>query len=71
MADLWGDFWERETGTGQQVAQIHDGYMMMMIKEIRCKFVELAQGMDKWQAVVCTVMNFSGFSKLCTVSCIT
>jgi hypothetical protein len=24
------DFWIRETGTGQQVAQLHDGYMMMM-----------------------------------------
>ena len=24
MADLWRDFWIRETGTGQQVAQLHD-----------------------------------------------
>jgi hypothetical protein len=24
------DFWIRETGTGQQVAQLHDRYMMMM-----------------------------------------
>jgi hypothetical protein len=31
MADLWRDFWIRETGTGQQVAQIHDRYMMMMM----------------------------------------
>ena len=23
-ADLWGDFWKRENGTGQQVAQLHD-----------------------------------------------
>ena len=30
MVDLWRDFWIRETGTGQQVAQIHDRYMMMM-----------------------------------------
>jgi len=30
MADLWKDFWTRETGTGQQVAQLHDRYMMMM-----------------------------------------
>ena len=29
MADLWRDFWIRETGTGQQVAQLHDRYMMM------------------------------------------
>jgi hypothetical protein len=25
-ADLWKDFWTRETGTGQQVAQLHDRY---------------------------------------------
>jgi hypothetical protein len=32
MADFWRDFWMRETGTGQQVAQIHDRYMMMRIE---------------------------------------
>jgi len=26
MADIWRDFWVRETGTGQQVAQLHDIY---------------------------------------------
>jgi len=26
MADLWRDFWIREAGTGQQVAQLHDIY---------------------------------------------
>jgi len=26
MVDLWRDFWIRETGTGQQVAQLHDTY---------------------------------------------
>jgi len=31
MADLWRDFWISETGTGQQVAQLHDRYMMMMM----------------------------------------
>jgi len=31
MVDLWRDFWLRETGTGQQVAQLHDRYMMMMM----------------------------------------
>jgi hypothetical protein len=30
MANLWRDFWTRKTGTGQQVAQLHDRYMMMM-----------------------------------------
>ena len=24
MTDLWRDFWIGETGTGQQVAQLHD-----------------------------------------------
>jgi hypothetical protein len=28
MADLWRGFWIRETGTGQQVAQLHDRYMI-------------------------------------------
>jgi len=31
MADLWKDFWTCETGTGQQVAQLHDRYNMMMM----------------------------------------
>jgi hypothetical protein len=31
MADLRRDFWIRETGTSQQVAQIHDRYKMMMM----------------------------------------
>ena len=31
LVDLWRDFWIRETGTGQQVAQLHDRYMMMMM----------------------------------------
>jgi len=32
MVDLWRDLWIRETGTGQQVAQLHDRYIMMMMK---------------------------------------
>jgi hypothetical protein len=31
MADLWRSFWTRETGTGQQVAQLHDRYMIMIM----------------------------------------
>ena len=31
MADLWRGFWKHETGTGQQVAQLHDRYMIMVI----------------------------------------
>ena len=26
MVDLWRDFWIRETGTGQQVTQLHERY---------------------------------------------
>jgi len=29
------DFWIRETGTGQQVAQLHNRYTMMMIHNIK------------------------------------
>ena len=35
MADFWRDFWIRETGTGQQAAQLHDRYMMMMMKLVK------------------------------------
>ena len=31
MADLWRDFWIHETGSGQQVAQLHDRYVVVMI----------------------------------------
>jgi hypothetical protein len=31
MAGLSRDFWIRETGTGQQVAQLHDRYKMVMM----------------------------------------
>ena len=31
MVDLRRDFWIRETGTGQQVAQLHGRYMMIMM----------------------------------------
>ena len=34
MAKLWRDFWICETGTGQQVAQIHGRYMMTMMMMI-------------------------------------
>jgi len=26
MVNLWRDFWKRETGTGQQVVQLHERY---------------------------------------------
>jgi len=31
------DFWIRETGTGQQVAQLHGRYMMMMMMMMMMK----------------------------------
>jgi hypothetical protein len=31
MVDFSRDFWIHETGTGQQVAQLHGRYMMMMM----------------------------------------
>jgi len=31
MVELRTDFWVCETGTGQQVAQLHERYMMMMM----------------------------------------
>jgi len=31
MADLRRDFWMRKTGRGQQVAQLHARYMMVLI----------------------------------------
>jgi len=31
MVDVCRDFWIRETGTGQQVAQLRNRYMMMMM----------------------------------------
>ena len=31
MADFWRDFWIRETGTGQKVAQLHDRYIIIII----------------------------------------
>jgi len=37
MVDLWRDFWIRETGTCQQVAQLHDRYKMMIMKMMMIK----------------------------------
>ena len=31
MVELWRDFWIHETGTGQQLAQPHERYRMMMM----------------------------------------
>ena len=34
MVELWRDFWIRETGTGQQVTQLHERRMMMKMMTI-------------------------------------
>jgi hypothetical protein len=34
MVELRRDFWIRENGTFQQVAQLHDRYMMMMMMKL-------------------------------------
>jgi len=34
VVDLWREFWILETGTGQQVSQLHERYMMMMMMMI-------------------------------------
>jgi hypothetical protein len=41
MIDLKRDFWMRETGTGQQVVQHHDRYIMMMIVIWKKVFVKV------------------------------
>ena len=42
MADRLRDFWIRKTGTGQQVAQLHDQYMMMMMMIVMMSVVRLS-----------------------------
>ena len=46
MVDLWRDFWIRETGTGQQVAQLHERYMMMIMMKfgMSSRFSDYATG---------------------------
>jgi len=40
MVDLWRDFWIRETGTGQQVAQLHDRYVLMKFDEMKLSLAD-------------------------------
>ena len=54
MVNLWRDFWIRETGTGQQVAQLRDRHMMtMMVMMIKYpRFLTHHQGWNTtfWQS---------------------
>jgi len=45
------DFWIRETGTGQQVAQRHERYMMMMMMMIEGR--QMVGTGQKREAAVC------------------
>ena len=50
MADLWRDFWIRETGTGKQVAQLYDRYTMMMAHKIAAAHILVVMTLDtKWE----------------------
>jgi len=46
MVDFWRDFRIRETGTVQQVAQLHDRYMMMMMMMMMTVRVERTNNLD-------------------------
>ena len=45
------DFWIRETGTGQKVAQLHDRYMMMMTEFGQDDHREVSDGPGTGQKV--------------------
>jgi len=67
MVDLWRDFWIRETGTGQQVAQLHERYddddddIKVDLKGIVCEVVNwshLAKNIAKqWSLVKSAVKH--------------
>jgi hypothetical protein len=50
MAELRRGFWTRETGTGQQVAQLHERLMMMMMMMMMKYYTRLLQ-------TSCSVLN--------------
>jgi hypothetical protein len=54
MADLWRDFWIRETGTGQQMAQLHDRYMttMMMMTQLINSVSHVVSILTPWSGVL-------------------
>ena len=44
----WRDFWIRETGTGQQAAQLHERYMMMMMLKYSTVSLENSVSSSLW-----------------------
>ena len=70
------DFWTRETGTGQQVAQHHDRYLMMMMTKLHLVGISIEPYYDarihEYQKTRVRVsenlQNFAAFAKLRTAS---
>jgi hypothetical protein len=63
MADLWRGFWIRETGTGEQVAQLHDRYTMMMTNKTQSYTIYLFV----WNVLRVSDCNFAHHQELKTV----
>jgi len=54
MADLWRNFWIRETGTGQQEAQLHDLYDENNRHNVaRCRLLLMTGGKKTLAALEC------------------
>ena len=51
MVDLWRDFSVRESGTGQQVAQLHERYMVMMMMMIMKSITILNHVYKDWSYI--------------------
>jgi len=65
MVDLCGGFWIRETGTGQQVAQLHDRYMMMIMMMMMIKrFVFIAVCLMKF---CCKIIEDGDNAETCKI----
>ena len=53
VVHLWRDFWIRETGTGQQVAQLRDRYMMMMMMMMMMMNAWVCSGIYEFRIKLC------------------
>ena len=69
MADLWRDFWIHETGTGQQVAQLHDRYMMMMMCEFLLNDVDSSNMQNSLWATGKCINFINCFTERCNAHC--
>jgi len=66
MVDLWRDFWIRETGKGQQMAHLIEGYVMMMISTEVILQIEQTGIEDRiWQTFFCSNQNM-----MCVCVCV-